>query len=218
MEVGEHVTANWFTPEGLRLKRMEIERKGLPDMHNYRFSTLTIDMGLFGDDPLEAYFAGRARLRRFTQKLRDRFFPRHGEGGEDDMKFCWWFQFHKNGNPHWHMCWSYKRRLTKDDFVYIESAWGIGSTNTQRINERDAGEGNRFGYFFTYPFKAPYDGDSGKVVPDWFAEYHGFKTVTADGVEFQKPETFDRARFWQTSKGFYVHPREVKGEVKEPET
>lgn len=200
MEIREYVSANWWTPEGLRKKRKIIESKGIPSMHLWRFTTVTFDRhdNRHGGCELTAYKLGKKKLRKFLQKLRNRF---------GEFEWCWWFQFQADGWPHWHFAWSYKRKLTQEDFAYIARAWGYGRVNTEMINEAE----EDFRYSFRYPFKPQFqEGDS--AVPDWFADHY------ADARDGNKPESFARVRFWQTSRGFYTGKTPVPNKKRNPKT
>lgn len=194
---------SWFSSLGVRAKRKRLERKGLPNFHNWRFITLTIDQTLFST-PLEAYLAASDHMRRFLYACR--------KAGlwSNKAKWCWKLEFQRNGWPHWHLLVEKRSRI---DYKKLNELWNFGefATDVKRVNERG------FSYNFKYAFKATeVEGEEGvsQGAPDWFLDYVGSKEVPVkfedhDGVvhDFgteQKPVTFARARFWQTSRGFYT--------------
>ncbi|MFK5921657.1 MAG: hypothetical protein QM496_05715 [Verrucomicrobiota bacterium] len=183
MEIRDYKFPNWFTPEGVRMMRNKILAKGVPDMTNWRFITLTLNPDLFVDE-VDGYFKGLDRLRRFNAMMKMQF------GDHFEIKHCWKMEFHggnglNHGWVHWHMAMSITRKLTVFEMQMVSEFWGLGRVNIKRI------EGATLDYMFKYLFKNP-DG-SNSTIPDWFADYQG-----DDG------KTFDRARFWQTSPHFYT--------------
>lgn len=102
MEIREYNPANWFTESGLWKKRNLIQAKGLPNVTNWRFITLTLDPAQFANE-VEAYFAGKEKVRRFLFKLREML------GRE--VAGCWKLEFQENGYAHWHLILDYKRSL-----------------------------------------------------------------------------------------------------------
>jgi hypothetical protein len=187
---------SWFSPLGVRAKRKRIEAKGLPNFHNWRFITLTIDPDLF-ETPLAAYLAASDHMRRFLYACRT------ADLWKKTAKWCWKLEFQRSGWPHWHLL---VEKRSKIDCEKIKELWGLGRTNVERVNERG------FRYNFKYAFKATeVEGDEGNYqgAPDWFLDYMGQKSVAvtlSDGTveEVSKPVTFARVRFWQTSRGFYT--------------
>lgn len=204
----------WLTSSGVNRKRKLIESKGLPCMKNWRFMTLTVDRELH-PCPLGAYLHGSDHMRRFMDACR-----KH-KIWKVSCKWAWKLEFHSDwqGFPHWHLFLGHRMKFTHKQLAQINQFWGMGRTEVQRI------EGSRFGYGFKYAFKPVsmdcHDGDEEsfeRLAPDWFLDYVGSKTVSVkleDGssVESEKPTTFKRVRFWQTSKGFYTGK---KGESRPP--
>jgi hypothetical protein len=185
---------DWFTTAGVLKKRKMIEAKGLPSFRLWRFLTLTFSRKRF-DDPLTAYLAGKAKLRKFMHAAR--------EAGlwKSDAKWCWKLEFQKDGWAHWHLLVERRERFCWTDFKTLNRLWGFGRVNVRMIRNQD------FLYQFKYAFKPVLSDDAERhafVVPAWFADYCGSRSVTVEGEAVEKPSTFSRARFWQTSKGFYT--------------
>lgn len=193
MKVERYVKPDWFSREGVALKRAALERKGIPDMKNWRFFTLTLDPSRF-DSETEGYLAGKDRMRRFLAELKNLL-------GVGNVPWCWKMEFHANGWVHWHLCFCYKRKLTEGQMRVITSIWGLGMVNCKRIVN------GTLDYLFKYVSKAVFVRDEGQghdspPVPEWFLDY---LVVPAEG---KKAATFSRARFWQASEGFYTNPPE----------
>jgi len=209
---------SWLDSAGVAKKRKLIEAKGLPNFQNWRFITLTCKRNLDPNrnledaetpdftDALEAYQKGSDRMRRFLLLCR--------EAGlwNDETPWCWKFEFQSDGFPHWHLLVGQKKMFTYAQMRLIHKFWGLGRTNVKRVNAR------KFRYDFKYAFKSVRQdnaegGELESLAPAWFLDYYGSKIVTvkwtdADGVEHsertEKPATFSRVRFWQTSRGFYT--------------
>lgn len=180
-------TPNWFTPKGVYLKRKQLEKKGLPNMNGRRFITLTLDPELFSNDPLLAYQTGKDQLRRFLDSGRDA-----GLWGKGSW-WCWKLEFTKEGWAHWHLVIDRTAKFSRHQLLTLTKIWKLGRVNCRRITT-----GN-FGYQFKYAFKGVYQNDeSGLCLPSWFLDFY------QETTENEKPRSFARARFWQTSKGFYV--------------
>lgn len=181
MEVRRYEPPNWFTPAGLRRKRRQIEAKGIPNLRNWRFITVTVDPAFF-ESELDSYLVAKDQLRRFAESIHQKF--------GRDVVYCWKLEFQKNGYPHWHFAVSITRKLSFNEMRFLSEAWGLGRVNVRRI------EGESLDYFFKYVFKNPRQ--AGLALPDWFLDYH--RPATAEG----KPASFERVRFWQASRGFYT--------------
>lgn len=191
---------NWYTPEGVRMKRAWIENKGMPNLKDWRFITLTIDPDEYGE--LDGYLAGKDRMRRFLFAVRDLL------GCEEGVKWCWKLEFQRNGMPHWHIAFDYRSRLTFVELQAMSYAWGLGRVNVKRIKD------GTLDYFFKYVSKESYQGEPGDddVLPCWFMDY------MEEPLEGGKPRTFSRVRFWQASKGFYTGKPSKPVEKKEPKS
>lgn len=212
IHVRRYSKASWLTSEGVARKVKKLEAKGIPCMKNWRFITLSLrrqqdeqDPSLpWFEDPLEGYLVGLEHMRRFLEACRVAKLWRKG------TPWSWKLEFHEDGFPHWHVPVGHKFKFTHRQLAKIRQLWGLGRTNVKRIKD------SAFGYSFKYAFKPALrpsehgeDDEFERLAPDWFLDYIGKKTVTVkvDGVNqsCQKVETFRRARFWQTSKGFYVN-------------
>ena len=206
VHVREYQKPSWLTSRGVNRKRKMIEAKGLPSMKNWRFITLTIDRKLY-PDPLVAYLQGVDRLRRFMESCRK------ANLWKRKVKWAWKFEFQSDGYPHWHLCVGHRYKFTHKQLTKLGELWVMGRTSVQRI------EDSAFGYSFKYAFKpalmpAEYgdEDEFERLAPDWFLDYVGTKTVKVkpgevdsfEPFEAQKPCTFKRVRFWQTSKDFYT--------------
>lgn len=209
---------SWFSARGVHAKRKLIESKGMPDLHNWRFITLTINPERF-ESPEEAYLFASDHMRRFLYACRK-------EGlWTTSAKWCWKLEFHASGWPHWHLLVERTAKFTHEELRRIDANWGLGRTNVERVNERG------FRYNFKYAFKAvAVEGDEGEpeqFAPDWFLDHQRTKPVEVvwtdeDGVEHRatemKPVTFSRVRFWQTSRGFYTGRKKEQKEREEQST
>lgn len=200
MDIKDYQPPNWFSAVGISKKRKQIEAKGIPDMTNARFLTLTLNQMLFLNE-LDGYLQGKARMRRFTLKARDLFKDRY-----DDIWSCWKLEFHTEedsyGWPHWHMGLAVTHKLSHEEMALLSEYWGLGRVNVRRI------KGRTLDYFFKYCFKAPMAGEA--PVPDWFQDHI---ESTDKGIK-----TFSRVRFWQASPNFYTGIKEKPVEKKEPQT
>lgn len=208
IHVRSYSRPSWLTSNGANRKARMLERKGIPSMKNWRFITLTIDRKQW-PCPLQAYLHGVEHMRRFLEACRK------AKIWKRECKWAWKLEFHSDfqGYPHWHLVVEHRFKLTHRQLATIGKLWGMGRAKTLRILE------SKFGYGFKYALKpalreAPaFDGDDDfeRLAPDWFLDYLGKKTVKVkldDGESYlaEKPVTFKRVRFWQTSKGFYSKP------------
>lgn len=219
IHVRAYRSADWFTTAGVLRKRRLIERKGLPSFNKWRFITLTLSRDAFSGDPLAGYLAGKAKLRKFM------FAARKAGLWSETARWCWKLEFQKDGWAHWHLLVERKTKFSQDDFRQIDALWGLGITDTQMVRRDD------FLYQFKYAFKPVLSEDAeghSFAVPAWFADFSATKTVKVkperesddfSPYEAEKPVTFSRARFWQTSSNFYTgKKREVSKSEKDQET
>jgi len=190
------VLPTWFTSEGARLKVQALKKKGIPIMKNWRAITVTIDPSKVDDDPLLGMKRGKKRINRFTRKMRAQF-------GED-ARWCAKMEFHSDGShagwPHWHVLFEYTTMMTIEELKLVEKFWGLGRTKVQRV------EGDSMEYVFKYATKA-HNIDIHSPELAWFLHYLNRETG----------QTFERCRFWQTSKGFYTgkKPKAVQPKPKQ---
>jgi hypothetical protein len=209
IHVRRYLAPNWFTAAGVAKKRKLIEAKGMPNLQGWRFITLTMSRNLF-DNPLQAYLAGSDHMRRFLHECRK------GSLWRVDALWCWKFEFQKDGWPHWHLLVERKNKMTHDELLSISRLWSFGRTNVEMVNQKE------FRYDFKYAFKpVVMDNDhletnltnADCMAPAWFLDYHSTKTVLVVDYDLvgvgstravEKPCTFSRVRFWQTSRGFYT--------------
>lgn len=199
----------------------QIESKGLPDMTNWRFITLTIDPKIY-PDPCAVYVEATKHLRRFRSRLAKLL-----DVDPSGVKWAWKLEFQRNGYPHWHLLYEYKDKLTYEELQLLDELWKFGSTNVKRV------EDETFYYLFKYMLKPAHkvglendDEDRDELTrfaPGWFLDHYQIVKViveydTPDGAHVSEPhyerQTFARARFWQTSKGFYtgISPKVEKKE------
>lgn len=217
LHVRAYYAPNWFTADGVLRKRRRIEAKGLPSMHRWRFLTLTLDPGKFGNDPLLGFKEGRKRMTLFLRAVFRNEIFRPGS------KWAWKIEFHRSGWPHWHLLVGHTQKLTVEAMKRVAEMWGLGMVEHRMIDEARGA----FGYTFKYAFKPSaqesedpeVSGD--ETVPDWFLDYVGARVVEVedeDGnvVQVRKAETFGRIRLWQTSKGFYTGEKAKESEKKDP--
>jgi len=179
---------NWFSAEGVARKRRAIERKGVPNMRNWRLTTVTIDPEVCGYDPRLGYEMGKEKLRRFMERMR-KFMGK-------EFDWAWKFEFSDEGWPHWHIPWSHKRKLGLLQMEVISGIWGLGRVNHKRIRDKS------LSYLWKYVTKTSSKTGGGYGAPDWFLDYE-------EKTESGRVLTYERARFWQTSRGFYT------GEIEE---
>lgn len=169
------VSESWFTAEGARLKARRLQQAGLPNMANWRFVTLTVaDRSV---SPLAVYLRGKERMRRFLARLREAI---------GDFLWCWKLEFHDDEFPHWHLCIEYRKRVPEEMLSEIESWWGLGRVNVERIKSR------QMYYVFKYVSKGVDE------LPIWVTKFKG------------------RLRVFQTSRGFFTRRKQRVVEKKEP--
>lgn len=137
--------ANFITPIGVFKKRKQIEARGLPNMANARFITLTLDRARMGDAET-GYEVGKRHLRQFIYELRKKLGVT-----EEQCPHVWKLEFHNDGWAHWHIIFLYRKRLP---FSLVDACWRLGRTNTQRLRPND------FHYLFKYATKAA-------TLPQW---------------------------------------------------
>lgn len=135
----------WFTPAGAAAKARRLEKRGLPDMRNWRFTTLTIADRT--RTPAEAHAIGSDRVRRFFARLR--VMVGH------EFKWMWKLEIHEDGYPHWHVLWQHTARLPENLLKEITQAWGLGRCDTRRVVDE------KMIYMWKYAAK------SIETTPDW---------------------------------------------------
>jgi hypothetical protein len=208
-EVSAYRPPSWYTREGIWKKKRQIESRGIPDLTNCRFITLTMNQDLYSG-PRHAYECGKDRIKHFAKAFMSRI------GGS---WYCCKFEFQENGWPHWHLCIDHRRKLTLDQMDIMEECWTVylgdgsglvqaGFTNVKRI------EGRKLNYMFKYLYKPPkrnhpdfdVDDEPPILVPDWFADWRD--PITG--------ETYDKARFWTTSRNFYTNDDRNKNKESHP--
>lgn len=142
---------SWFTCEGARLKARRLRARGIPDLKNWRFITLTVDDR--SASPLTVYLRGKEKLRRFTASWRECLGRK--------VEWLWKLELHEDGYPHWHMLIDYLEKIPRDFFEEVQSWWGLGRINVRRVR-RDS-----LHYIFKYICKG------GQSIPDWVLDYKG---------------------------------------------
>lgn len=197
---------NWFTAQGVHLKRKLIEARGMPSLKRWRFITLTFDPDKF-ESPLAAFLWGRSRMRYFLKTCRDCRLWSH------DAKWCWKLEFQENGWPHYHLLVGRTRKFSEHEMAKLTELWAGGRTNVEMVQEHG------FAYTFKYAFKPVMqsDGDEFEDVPSyalpaWFLDYF------EKGHDGSKPKSFARVRFWQTSAGFYEKPAPASRAAQNPKS
>ncbi len=217
IHVRAYYVPSWFTSLGVWKKRRLIEGKGMPSTHNWRFITLTIDPKIW-TDPLSGYLHGSDHMRRFLYACRQSGLWKAA------CKWCWKMEFQQNEYTHWHLLVSRFSRFSHDQLAKLTELWGMGRVNVKRVNEKD------FSYNFKYAFKPVIldsqtgeDDEFERCAPDWFLDYESKKTVRVvaeDGSvdHLEKPHTFSRARFWQTSRGFHTKKAKPASKPKAAQT
>lgn len=204
MEVLKYSPPSWLDREGAAKKFREIKRKGIPKMHLWRFTTLTVADRK--QHPVDALKRMKRQFRYFIRSVRARY--------GSHVRWARKLEFHDDGFPHFHVLIEVKHKLDEEEFGFFEKAWALGRVNHQCVgagkysNGLDAG----LSYIYKYCFKSPW----GNGLPDWFADYYVPARHDKNG-ECVRPESFSRTRFWQTSQGFYTGtPPESDQEEKEP--
>jgi len=142
---------SWFTCEGARLKARRLKARGLPNLKDWRFLTLTVEDRSV--PPLTVYLRGKDRLRRFTAHWRETL--------GRDVRWLWKLELHEDGYPHWHMLLDYCQKIPSDFFELVSSWWGLGRVNCRRVRAAS------MHYVFKYVCKG------GQSVPDWVLDYKG---------------------------------------------
>ena len=170
-ELCEYYRETWFTQEGARLKYLKLRARGIPDLTDWRFITLTIARRDI--TPVQAFALGKERLRVFTRWWRDVL-------GEKVL-WCWKLELHEDGYPHWHMLVEYRNRIPQDFFESVQDAWGLGRINVERV------KGHEMHYVFKYVTKGMTE------VPSWILDFK--KRIrcfqAASGFFSEKPRVFD---------------------------
>lgn len=146
LQVKQFFPASWFSPIGALKKRTQIESRGLPDLRNGRFITLTLDRSRFASPEL-GYEAGNTKLRKMAHKLRKAW--GHFDYGAK-------MEFHPECPDwvHWHLVVPIYEKI---DLDLLRSAWGLGRVNCKRIRQSD------LDYVFKYAAKGLDD------LPQWAA-------------------------------------------------
>lgn len=184
--------SNWFSREGAARKMAAIRRRGVPDLSRWRLITLTLDPSQF-ETPAEGYLAGRERMRRFLHGLRDYL-------GISDVRWAWKLEFQSNGWAHWHLVFEFRQKFDLIDLEVINRLWGLGRTNVRMVRD------GSLEYLWKYVGKASFrngDEDGDCPLPSWWLDYWQPR-------EGRMPETMGRARFWQTSRNFYLRESPAK--------
>lgn len=147
-KVYPYTPATWFTVLGAWKLRKQYEKRGIPDIRNWRFVTLTLAQANYPDAET-AFDDGNDRFRHFFEEVRKRY-----------GKFRWFkkLEFHKSGHAHWHVLMSI---TTPVDLDFFRKAWGKGRVEVQRV--RKSGVGKVLDYCFKYAIKAV-------DAPDWILD------------------------------------------------
>lgn len=140
--------ANWFTPIGAWKSARELDKRGWPDMKDWRFITLTLDPSLF-EDSEHGFDIGNRRFREFVSLIRDYL-------GLTKEELLWFkkLEFTKKGWAHWHVPLGYKKPIPAD---LLRKFWGLGRVEVKRMFTSD------FTYLIKYVCKASH-------LPDWALE------------------------------------------------
>jgi len=144
---------DWFSSEGSKNKRKLIEARGIPNMSNWRFITLTLDHAKVGYCPLQAYHEARHKLTLFFRSLNRRF---------GHLRYCCKVEFQRNGFVHFHICYEYGK-FSLSDLKFLRQAWGLGAVNVKRMNAKG------WAYVVKYATKPTEANQS----LDWFFDHIG---------------------------------------------
>lgn len=172
-ELLPYYSESWFTAEGSRLKERRLRRRGVPNLKNWRFVTLTVaDRSI---TPREAYEKGKGRLRRFLAHFRE---------AVGHFRWLWKLEFHhdEDGYAHWHLLIEYKQRIPTEFFPTIEKWWNLGRINIKRVKGED------IRYVFKYVAKGLED------LPDWVRCFKGRMRVFQTSPGFFDEKTQRKAR------------------------
>lgn len=190
IEIRKYYAANWWSVSGVSKKMKMIMRKGVPDLTDWRFITLTLDPSKF-ESELAGYLKGKDEMRRFLARLRKHL-------GIEETGLAWKLEFQKNGWAHWHIFLDYKKLIPKRE---LDVLWGLGITDVRRC-QNDA-----IFYAFKYALKpalrakksfAEVESDNTSIgLPDWFLDHY------QPSVDGSKPKSLSNVRFWQ-AKNFYT--------------
>ena len=174
--------ANFITPIGAYKKQQQIEAKGMQNLKNARFITLTLDRDRMGDSET-GYVTGKRQLRQFMYELRKALGVT-----EKEAPHCWKLEFHEDGWPHWHILFLYPKLLP---FELVDAAWRLGRTETQRVTKSD------LAYLFKYVTKGgeklPLYITEQKQVRFWQTSKH-FHDVRATAPSTASPRQSDEAK------------------------
>ncbi|MBL9214405.1 MAG: hypothetical protein JNG83_02905 [Opitutaceae bacterium] len=145
--LGMYIPASWWHAEGRRKMVKRLEARGFPWLKGWLFFTLTIDPDKFAG-PVEAYEAGKDRIRRVIHELRER--------GYDIKRYASKLELQENGWPHWHLLVDTRRFIAED---MLQDIWGHGFVDVKRIKPTK----------WTYLFKYVVKGNEG--IPQWVLDY-----------------------------------------------
>ena len=161
-QVRPYVPRSFAHPEGYKLCRKEMERRGLPDFTGWLFVTNTVDRERYSS-PHEAYEDIKGKLKDGIKKLRY-----HG------YKVKRWvraMEFHEDdeGWPHWHWVLDERRFIP---WQLLNKCFPWGYTDIERIKDGGAVAG----YMFKYITKSG-------TLPDWILDnYKRIRFIQTSGV------------------------------------
>lgn len=146
--VGPYVTASWWQPEGRRKVIRRLERRGFPSLAGWLFFTLTVDFEEYGFSEVEAFEAGKDRIRRVIFELR--------ELGYEITRYFAKLELHESGYPHWHLGVDTPRYIGAGT---VAKFWRLGFVKVKRIR------GDSWRYLLKYVVKG------NGPIPDWVLDY-----------------------------------------------
>ena len=159
IEVTPYIPANWYSPEGAFKKLNLLKKKGLPNFHNWRFITLTIDQLKFKDSE-SAYHHIKKNFRYFIRSLKNYL-------EVDHLRWISKLEFQENGYAHWHMLVDYRKPI---DVSVLCDIWGYGLVHIARNKEKE------MPYTFKYITKQV-DG-----LPVWFLALSRPRVLQTSGI------------------------------------
>lgn len=142
-----YIPACWWHPQGIRKMVKRLESRGFPWLRGWLFFTLTIDQKRFASE-VDAFEAGKDRLRRVIHELRKR--------GFNIRRYAFKLELQGNGYPHWHLL------VDTRDFIdenLVTELWGLGYADVKRVKP------TKWIYLFKYVVK------SGGDIPNWVLDY-----------------------------------------------
>ncbi len=165
IELMPYTVPNLWTERNAAAKVRQLVKRGMPDLKNGRFLTLTVERKTEDGrnvwkllTPEEAFALGKDRLRRFVALLRKTYKIR---------RWFWKMELHQpdefgNVYPHWHLWFDYGGHIPAER---VTEAWGLGRTDIRRVRS------NEWSYLFKYMCKQAGD------LPEWLTSMRKVRLI-----------------------------------------